>query len=247
MLKGTHIADLAVTEHVEEEMRLVAEGKLSEADGLHEIQQWIEDDIKTMTENSKSMFKALGIKEAAPVEAASGTWNGKEVRFKRTFSGHRFTDDEVARLLAGEEIVVTDFVSAKTGNQFAAAGSLADQVYKGKAYVGFKISEFRNADGSKQAPRDPNDYATGTWKRKKVTFKRDWCGHHFTDDEVAKLLAGETVHITGCVSKAGKQFDCDGKLAEKTWNGRKTIGFEPDFGGGGSKGGSKSPRGRRRR
>lgn len=244
MLKGTHIADLAITEHVEEEMRLVADGKLSEADGLHEIQAWIRDDIQTMTENAKSMQKTMGLTDQiAPAERASGTWSGREVTFKREFSGHRFTDDEVSRLLAGQSIKLMDCVSAKTGRTFRCQGKLEEGTFKGKKFVGFKAETFLDENGDPVKPRDPKDYITGMWKRKQVSFKRVWAGHTFTDEEGERLLAGETIHITGCISKAGKSFDCDGKLATKKWEGKTIVCFEPDFGGGGSP----KPKGRGRR
>lgn len=247
MLRGTHIADLAVTEHVEEEMRLVADGRLSEADGLHEIQAWIRDDILTMSENAKSMRKALGLPDqAASAERVSGTWSGREVSFRREFSGHRFTDEEVAELLAGRSVRLMDCVSAKTGSTFHCEGHLEEGTFKGKAFVGFKPTAFLDESGEPLKPRDPADYISGTWKRKKVSFRREWAGHTFTDEEGERLLAGETIHITGCVSKAGKSFECDGRLATKKWQGKTIVCFEPDFGGGGGSKAPSAPRGRGR-
>ena len=69
-------------------------------------------------------------------ERFTGTWNGKEVSVKRVWSGHRFTDEEVEKLLAGEEI--TFKARSKTKNvDYDAKGKLADQEYEGKPFVGF--------------------------------------------------------------------------------------------------------------
>jgi DNA topoisomerase-3 len=227
MLKGTHIADLAITEHVEEEMRLVADGKLSEADGLHEIQAWIRDDIRTMTDNAKTMRTTMGLTDqSAPAERVSGVWNGQNVSFKREFSGHRFTDDEVSRLLAGESIKLMDCVSAKTGRPFKCEGKLEQSTFKGRTFVGFKPVSFLGDDGKPVQQRDSSDYVEGTWKRKKVRFKRIWGGHRFTDDEVADLLAGKEITLTGLRSKSGTEYGVTGKLANLKYNGVSYVGFD---------------------
>lgn len=68
---------------------------------------------------------------------ATGKWKGKDVKFKRTWSGHTFTDDEVALLLAGKEISF-EAVSTRTGSTYTAKGKLANQTYQGSKFVGFK-------------------------------------------------------------------------------------------------------------
>lgn len=244
LLPNTHIGDLQLTKQVQDNMKAIAAGKATADDCLAEVAKLVADDILVMSDNAKEMRKALGISESMPSsERASGTWCGRQVSFKREFSGHRFTDDEVEALLAGKSVKIMGCVSAKTGRGFACEGKLEEATFKGRKFVGFKPETFLNENGEPIQPRDPKDYVTGTWKRKKVTFKRTWAGHTFTDDEAERLLAGETIHITGCVSKAGKSFDCDGKLASKKWQGKTIVAFEPDFGGGGASGGAR-PRGR---
>jgi len=70
-------------------------------------------------------------------ERFTGKWNGKDVRVKRVWSGHRFTDDEIAVLLDGQTIEF-QAVSKKTGNTYNAKGKLAEQEYNGNKFVGFK-------------------------------------------------------------------------------------------------------------
>lgn len=76
---------------------------------------------------------------AAPVadDYYTGKWKRKEVRFKRVWSGYRFSDDECDALLAGETISF-ETTSARTGNRYIAKGKLAEQTYNGRKYVGFK-------------------------------------------------------------------------------------------------------------
>lgn len=227
LLPNTHIGDLELTRRVQEQMKGIAAGTMDADECLHEIQDLVREDITTMSINAEAMRKRLGITaNATPSETASGVWNGRDVTFKRTFSGHRFTDEEVEKLLAGETISVTDFVSSKTGSKFAGAGKLEVQSYKGRKYLGFKIVEFLNLDGSKQAERNDADYASGTWKRKKVRFKRNFRGHILSDSEVEKLLSGSEIEIRGLKAKSGKEYGVKAKLANLTYNGHKYVGVE---------------------
>ena len=224
LLPNTHIGDLQLTKRVEEQMKGIAEGKLNADDCLHEVQQLVIDDIAVMKANAITMRERLGVTLSGPesVEYAEGTWNGKNVKFKRTWSGHRFTDEEVADLLAGNEITLLNLVSAKSGAKFGAKGKLEIQDFKGRKFVGFKASEMLSADGK---AIESGDYAEGTWRRKKVKFKRTWGGHRFTDEEVADLLAGKEIDVLGLKSKTGKTYGVRGKLAIQNYQGRKFVGF----------------------
>lgn len=189
LLPGTHIGDLALTERLMGEMRDVADGKLDPDEGLSRVATYVADDIQTMKTNASKMRETLGVTMQSDRETASGTWNGTDVTFTRTFGGHRFTDDEVAALLAGDAI--TFQATAKSGNPYTAAGLLAKQTYNGHHYVGFKL-DFDLVDDSKRPVPDA------------------WCGHSFTADEKATLESGGRVHVDDAVSKkTGKTFSCD--------------------------------------
>ena len=58
-----------------------------------------------------------------------------------------------------------------------------------------------------------------------VRFKRDWGGHHFTDDECAALLAGKTISFDA-KSKAGKPYVARGRLDQGEYNGHTFWGFQ---------------------
>lgn len=115
----------------------------------------------------------------------SGIWNGKEVKFKREFSGHQFTDEECEALLNGAEISFE--ATSKTGNKYTCYGSLAEQSFTNKEgkevkFVGFKP-----------------DFET-----KRIPPK--FVGHVFTEEEIEELEKGNTVYATDLISKAGKEF-----------------------------------------
>lgn len=59
------------------------------------------------------------------VERFTGMWDGKEVKVKRVWGGHRFTDKFQAK-------------SQRTGNYYTAEGKLAEQEYSGNKFIGFK-------------------------------------------------------------------------------------------------------------
>ncbi|GAP05129.1 putative DNA topoisomerase [Fructobacillus tropaeoli] len=91
-----------------------------------------------MAENVKQLESAIE-KPASyePKEKVSGEWQGEEVSFNASFSGHRFTAEEVAQLLAGE--VISFQAINKKGKAYTAKGQLAKKRYKGKNFVGFDL------------------------------------------------------------------------------------------------------------
>ena len=74
------------------------------------------------------------------------------------------------------------------------------------------------------------EYYSGTWRGREVSFKREWSGHFFTDEECEKLCQGQSITITARSSKTNREFLTGGSLAEQTYNGISFIGFKPDFG-----------------
>ena len=227
LLPGTHIGDLKMTEQLQADMRDIAAGKVKPEDCLHRMQQMVREDLQTMAANGVAMREALGIKMAMPSDYASGTWNGKEIRFKKSWSGHDFTDSEVEQLLAGKEIKLFG-MEGKNG-PYNVKGQLAEQTFKGKKFVAFAPTGYLNDDGTdKESNVNMDDYCVGTWKRKKIKFKKSWGGHTFTDEECEQLLAGKSISFQA-TSKGGKTYTATGKLSEQTYNGNKFVGFKADF------------------
>lgn len=70
---------------------------------------------------------------------ARGTFSptGKEVKFKRVWGGHEFTEAEIADLLAGKEIQFA--AKSKKGKDYTAKGKLEEQEYNGRKFFGFKL------------------------------------------------------------------------------------------------------------
>lgn len=151
-----------------------------------------------------------------------GTFDGQEIKFKRTYMGYPFSDPECERLLAGGTLTFTG--TMKDGTKQQLKGKLEKQkTSTGNVFYGIK-AEFPLREG----------YVRGVFKKQDVTFKGSWSDHIFTKDEVQKLLAGETISIS-YTKKNGSQGIAAGKLEWQTYQGRKFLGFKADFGTKGKK------------
>ena len=144
--------------------------------------------------------------KASDPSRAHGMFEGKRVNFNRTFSGHRFTDEEVEKLLAGEEISFD--VTWRNGNTGVATGKLGTGDYG----FGFQLD-------------------TSGWG-KKGGFKNDagipfmFSGHKFTDKELKDLEAGKTISLTGLTKKSGGTWSARVRFGEKSDG---TMGIIPHF------------------
>lgn len=145
-----------------------------------------------------------------------GIWNGQEIKFKRSFMGYRFTDEECEKLLRDEKITFTAI--GKDNKPMELSGKLERQkTDSGIEYVGLK-AEFPLREG----------YVRGTFKGQTVQIKSSWSDHKFTDDELEKLFKGETINI-GFTKKDGTASNVDGKLEWQMYEGRKFLGFKAAF------------------
>lgn len=148
--------------------------------------------------------------------------DGRNVSVTREWGGHRFTDEEVKALVNGETIT---FIIHKNGDDVTVKGSLAEQEYKGKTFIGFKADSFT---GGKQMTSD-KEKVTGVFAPlgKEISFNREWAGYRFSDDEAQRLLDGKTIVIT--YTSKGKKRTTDGSIKQQEFKGRKFYGFSPNF------------------
>lgn len=146
-----------------------------------------------------------------------GTWKKEEIRFKKTFMDHTFSEEECNKLLNEEEIQIE--VTNKEGNKVNLTGKLEKQkLSTGQTFVGFK-GRFPLKEG----------YVEGVFKGKTVKFKGSFADHMFTKVEIDMLLAGETIEIS-FKDKSGQDRSVKGKLAKQMYNGNSFYGFKADFG-----------------
>ena len=232
LLPGTKIGDLSLTEQVYENMRRIAAGEVTAEECLAEVADWVRDDIDVMTRNAASMRTALGLSQTSvSTQRCEGVWNGQQVSFKKSWSGHDFTDDECQRLLAGEVIEI-DAVSSKTNKTYTVKGSLGIGTFKGRKFIGFQ-PDF-SAPTSK-APANNGagpERFKGVWAQtgEEVAIKKVWGGHTFTDAEIKALLEGEVISFDATSARTKKSYTAKGKLEVQTYEGRQFVGFKADFG-----------------
>lgn len=285
--KGISLGTPECTRRYEEMVKDVVGDKLTQDACYKQFTQTLKEDIEAIYKMSFN-FDELGFEKTA--EKAIGVWNGETVKIAVQHAGHRFTQDELDRLFAGETVSFEglDF----NRNPMPVSVKLANMVYNGKPYVGFQDAayfygkfngseikfkrtfmgyQFSDAecnsllagaelsftgtmkDGSMQelkgrlekqktssgavfygvkAAFPPREgYIKGTFKGQEVSFKGSWSDHVFTQDEVDKLFAGETISIS-FTKKDGGQGTASGKLEWQTYQGRKFLGFKADFGSG---------------
>ena len=146
-----------------------------------------------------------------------GTFQGEEIKFKRTYMGHTFSDSECAALLAGKAVPFQAVF--RDGSVKDVTGSLKKQkTESGAVFWGVK-AELPLREG----------YVRGTFQGKEVTFKGSFSDHTFTEDEAAKLLKGETITVP-YTAKSGERKTVSGRLALQSYEGKSYYGFKPDFG-----------------
>lgn len=212
LLPGTHIGDLSITERVFSDMKAVAKGEKQADDVLAEVARLVTDDIAVMTANAQTMRKDLGMGDYAEKEYFEGTWEktGAHVRFNRTWSGHRFTDQECMDLLTGKDIEITA-TSKRTGDDFTVIGSFGEYEFEGRKCIGF-------------IP----DFTKPTSAAKRGVAPKSMLGVKLTDEQREKIEAGEKVKVSGMKSKkSGKNFDAYLFLEDKP-DGTRGIAFSFD-------------------
>lgn len=231
---NTMIASPKITKKLQDGMKAVKARKMDYQKLPLSVKKIVEHDRPIMERNARLLAEDKRLAKMTPPkpkfvdkEKASGSFNGENITFSRAWSGHRFSDEEVQKLLAGEEISFN--AKGKDGNIYKVSGFLAKQKVKGKdkTYYGFKLDRDKlKRDREKAREADPNR-ATGMFKGKKINFKRVWGGHRFSDDEVQKLLAGEKINFQA-KSKRGTEYTATGTLAKQKFKGKAFYGFKKD-------------------
>lgn len=215
LLPGTHIGDLSVTEYVQAEMKAVAAGTKTADEALKIVAQWVTNDIRTMQTNAVTMRQELGVTEIKTKEKFEGVWtkNGEHVSFNRQWGtnphwdGHRFSDDECQRLLAGA--VVSFDATSKSNSPYTAKGTLEEGEFNDRKFVGFKMDFTKHDPTASPVP--------------KVL-----CGHTFSADERKRLESGDKVFVDGLKSRKGNTFGATLYVGVK--DGEKTESLIFDFG-----------------
>lgn len=218
LMAGCNIASAEVTERLFTAMEAIGRFDQDPQVILKGLEMLLMSDLKTMEGNRESFLQRFGQgnETQGPKKKEEGVYapTGQTVRFKRTWGSYSFSDEEVRRLLAGEEITIPYQMPGGQTNNIS--GILSEDTYKGKTYWGFIKT---NDDSHIQGVYEP----TG----ERISFKRVWAGHVFTDDEAGILLSGASLTLTAR-SKSGSEFTATGRLKEGTFNKKKFWGFQAE-------------------
>ena len=95
--------------------------------------------LKKQSYNGKTYW-GFAMDSECPPDKVEGYFKPKKktIRFKKEWSGHTFTQEEIDQLLEGKEISFE--ATSKAGKPYTAKGKLAEQTYNGTKYWGFKVN-----------------------------------------------------------------------------------------------------------
>lgn len=138
-------------------------------------------------------------------EKVKGTWaiTGQEIEINRVWAEHRFTDEELNELFAGNEITI-EGLKSKKGSTYGVVGKLSEQTYNDNDFIGFERLRFVE----------------------KVGVPDVWCKYKFSAAEKTTLEAGDSVEIKNAVGKNGKKFSCRVRYTQRDDG---TMGIVPEF------------------
>lgn len=217
LLQNSHIGDPGVTEKLFRSMKAAGEFKEKPFDVLATVTAIVKHDKEVFYCNAQKLHAKVGpptgdLAQAPQKAKASGVHapTGEPVTFNREWSGCKFTDAQVADLLAGKTITI-NAVSAKSGKIFPVEGTLGTAKYKGKLYWGFQRKE-------------AGSYTIGT-----APFPVEWSGYTFTKADEAKMRKGEKIKIKAISAKTGKPFDADVTFELTEFKGNTKWGIKPHF------------------
>lgn len=233
LLQDTIIGDVKTTEHLQKEMREVKAGTLDAEECLAEVAEMVVKDRDTMAKNAETLkldpknapAGSARRKTDGPAELYTGRYQDKDVSFKREFGGHRFSDEECEALLRGETVTVS--MKSRYGKPVMAECELGQQSFKRRKWFGIGVKSFlKDGNSDRETSSDaPSDTVyTGMFNGSQVSFKREFGGHHFTDEECEALLTGETLTLD-LKSRTGKNFTADCALGDQSFNGRSWFGI----------------------
>ncbi|GIC69409.1 DNA topoisomerase [Fructobacillus tropaeoli] len=139
VVKGTFIAQPTTTKQIFDIFDQVGKFKVDIAYAMKSSSLTVAHDMPIIIDNAKKMQEVLGTPSQKLVvpDIVSGIWTktNQEIQFNRSFSGHRFTDGEVEKLLNNEKISIQ--ATSKKGKVYTASGQLEEKVINGRTYVNF--------------------------------------------------------------------------------------------------------------
>lgn len=111
---------------------------------------------------------------------------------------------------------------------------LLDQISRHTNYRSQKQNNGQESDSNQDISELWKDngfsknYIYGEFEGKPAKFKKSWSDHTFTDEEVSKLFAGESISFMH-TDRNNKEKEITGKLDWQEFGGHKYLGFHVDY------------------
>lgn len=217
-MAGTTLASSKMTKDLEKYLDGIKNNKVKEIQVLRLFDQMFTKDKAQMLKNQdklKYLTKYKSNKHAKVKGVFKPT--GENVEFSDGWSDHKFTQDEIDKLLNGDEI---EFAYSKQ------KGATVTGKLENREKYGFGFNGHINFP---KAPMAQGKLKDGT----PVSFRRRFGSHDLTDQEVNDVLDGQTISFKS-KSRAGKTYMARIKLIysvpygskskTKTWH----LGFADD-------------------
>ena len=130
--------------------------------------------------------------------------NGKTITISRQYGDHRFTDQELRDLYAGREIEIS--FTTQWGNTRTVTGKIEKKDWPEKEiqFWGFITHSIEEKE---------SNIIEGIYKGQKIKFKGIFADHKYTEDEINKLLKGDSVYVI-ITNRNGKQVAVRIKLIQ---------------------------------
>lgn len=251
LLKNTHIGNSELTEQLQIEMKYIADNPDTDIYALlHNMQNYVTDDLKTMMDNSKSLkgekmsknnnekteytcpiCGGVIIKKSWGYTCENRSEDGKcHFAIGNTLCQKEIPEEQQIKLITeGSTDIIKGLVSAK-GNIFNA--KLVVDNEKGGVSFEFAEREIQIIEGmncplcGKPLTEISFGYGCSGYRTDGCRFSiGDLCGKKLTETQVKNLLKGNIVKVRGMKSKAGKKFDAEVNLVVENGNTKFNFSF----------------------
>lgn len=213
LLQGTYIGSVKATAQLQDLISQIGKFQAKQSQIFTHVIKVVAHDKDVMVKNGKTLVSTLGLKPVAKRVAKEKVTkrfvDGTDRTISRVYSGHRFTDEELEALFAGETIQIQ--VEASDDKCYSVKGKLEEYMFKNRKIFGFK----------REAPKPK------TMENAKIP--ESYAGHVFSKTEIQQLRQGKTIELVDCVSGKGNVFSAFAKLGPKEYNGHKYIGLVIEF------------------
>lgn len=208
---NTHLANVQMTKRLSEYLDDVGKKKLTANQVLDFFTQIYNADKKTILSNRK-FYKNLTHYKNHTHQKIEGVFKptGQKVKFSDGFGEHKFTQDEIDKLLNGETIQF----KYKT---YTEKGKLADREKYGFGFAGNAVF-----------PKKPTYTGTYTATNETVEIPKEFAGHALTQNDADRLFNGETISFKA-TSKRGKKYTARIKLKKQAGYKDKTVKWRISF------------------